>query len=73
MIVLCCRSEINLASVMIKLARLSKWAVNIKKRFFIVNYSINAKGGYDELVELSKKNVGPEKMLEYRCSFRFDK
>ncbi len=33
-----------------------------KKRFFIVNYSINAKGGYDELVELSKKKCGPGKI-----------
>ena len=32
-----------------------------KKRFLIVKYSINAKGGYDELIELSKKNVGQEK------------
>jgi hypothetical protein len=30
-----------------------------KKRFLIVNYNLNAKGGYDELVELSKKKCGP--------------
>ena len=36
-----------------------------KKRFLIVNYTMNAKGGYDELVELSKKKIGPGKMLEY--------
>ena len=32
-----------------------------KKRFLIVKYSLNMKGTYDELVELSKKNVGPGK------------
>ena len=36
-----------------------------KKRFLIVNYTFNAKGGYDELVELSKKKIGPGKMQEY--------
>ena len=36
-----------------------------KKRFLIVNYTMNAKGGYDELVELSKKKIGPGKMQEY--------
>ena len=34
-----------------------------KKRFLIVKYSINAKGGYDELVELSKKKCGQGKIL----------
>ena len=34
-----------------------------KKRFLIVNYTMNAKGGYDELVELSKKKCGPVKVL----------
>ena len=34
-----------------------------KKRFLIVRYSLNAKGGYDELVELSKKKRGPGKRL----------
>ena len=34
-----------------------------KKRFLIVNYTMNAKGGYDELVELSKKKCGPVKGL----------
>ena len=34
-----------------------------KKRFLIVNYTMNAKGGYDELVELSKKKFGPVKVL----------
>ena len=33
-----------------------------KKRFLIVNYTFNAKGGYDELVELSKKNADQEKL-----------
>ena len=35
-----------------------------KKRFLIVNYTMNAKGGYDELVELSKKKCGPVKILK---------
>ena len=35
-----------------------------KKRFLIVKYSINAKGGYDELIELSKKKCGPGKILQ---------
>ena len=34
-----------------------------KKRFLIVNYTMNAKGGYDELGELSKKKCGPVKVL----------
>ena len=34
-----------------------------KKRFLIVNYTMNAKGGYDELVELSNKKCGPVKVL----------
>ena len=36
---------------------------HVKKRFLIVNYTMNAKGGYDELVELSKKKCGPVKVL----------
>ena len=39
-----------------------------KKRFLIVNYSMNVKGGYDELVELSKKKCGPVKILLPRTS-----
>ena len=35
-----------------------------KKRFLIVNYSFNAKGGYDELVELSKKKCGQGKIMK---------
>ena len=35
-----------------------------KKRFLIVNYSLNAKDGYDELVELSKKGIGPGKLAQ---------
>jgi|TARA_A100001011_G_scaffold123941_1_gene130826 hypothetical protein len=35
-----------------------------KKRFLIVNYSFNKKGGYDELVELSKKKCGPGKIMK---------
>tara|TARA_Y100001937_G_C7083410_1_gene314132 strand:- start:123 stop:395 length:273 start_codon:yes stop_codon:yes gene_type:complete len=35
-----------------------------KKRFLIVNYSLNAKGGYDELVELSKKKCGQGKITK---------
>ena len=34
-----------------------------KKRFLIVKYTFNKKGGYDELVELSKKKCGPGKIL----------
>ena len=34
-----------------------------KKRFLIVKYQFNKKGGYDELVELSKKKCGPGKIL----------
>ena len=30
----------------------------------IVKYSLNKKGTYDELVELSKKNVGPGKLAQ---------
>ena len=37
-----------------------------KKRFLIIKYSLNMKGTYDELVELSKKNVGSGK-LEKSC------
>ena len=35
-----------------------------KKRFLIVKYSLNKEGKYDELVELSKKKVGPGKIVE---------
>ena len=35
-----------------------------KKRFLIVKYSINQKGQYDELVELTKKKCGPGKVLQ---------
>jgi len=35
-----------------------------KKRFLIVKYSLNMKGTYDELVELSKKNVGSGKLAQ---------
>ena len=35
-----------------------------KKRFLIVKYSTNQKGGYDELIELSKKKCGPGKKLQ---------
>jgi hypothetical protein len=33
-----------------------------KKRFLIVNYQLNKNGGFDELVELSKKKCGPGKV-----------
>ena len=35
-----------------------------KKRFLIVKYSLNMKGTYDELVELSKKHVGSGKLAQ---------
>ena len=35
-----------------------------KKRFLIIKYSINKEGKYDELVELSKKKIGPGKIVE---------
>ena len=35
-----------------------------KKRFLIVKYSLNKEGKYDELVELSKKKVGPGKIVK---------
>ena len=35
-----------------------------KKRFMIVKYSLNMKGTYDELVELSKKQVGSGKLAQ---------
>ena len=35
-----------------------------KKRFLIVKYSLNKEGKYDELIELSKKKVGPGKIVE---------
>ena len=36
-----------------------------KKRFFCVKYIIKPDKKFDEFVELSKKNIGPGKMLEY--------
>ena len=36
-----------------------------KKRFFCVKYIIKADKKFDEFVELSKKKIGPGKMLEY--------
>ena len=35
-----------------------------KRRFLIVKYSLNKQGTYDELVELSKKNIGPGKITQ---------
>ena len=35
-----------------------------KKRYMIVKYSLNMKGTYDELVELSKKSIGPGKFVQ---------
>ena len=35
-----------------------------KKRFLIVKYNINKQGKYDELVELSKKKIGPGKIAD---------
>ena len=35
-----------------------------KKRYFIVKYNLNKQGTYDELVELSKKNIGPGKITQ---------
>ncbi len=35
-----------------------------KKRYMIVKYSLNKKGTYDELVELSKKNIGQGKLTQ---------
>jgi len=35
-----------------------------KKRFLIIKYSLNMKGTYDELVELSKKNIGSGKLAQ---------
>ena len=35
-----------------------------KKRFLIVKYSLNMKGTYDELVELSKKSLGNGKLAQ---------
>ena len=35
-----------------------------KKRYMIVKYSLNMKGTYDELVELSKKHVGSGKLAQ---------
>ena len=36
-----------------------------KKRFFCVKYIIKPDKQFDEFVELSKKKIGPGKMLEY--------
>ena len=36
-----------------------------KKRFFCVKYIIKPDKKFDEFVELSKKKIGPGKMLEY--------
>tara|TARA_Y100000592_G_scaffold67650_1_gene105109 strand:- start:257 stop:532 length:276 start_codon:yes stop_codon:yes gene_type:complete len=36
-----------------------------KKRFFCVKYVIKKDKKFDEFVELSKKKIGPGKMLEY--------
>ena len=35
-----------------------------KKRFFCVKYMLKADKKFDEFVEMSKKNIGPGKMLE---------
>ena len=35
-----------------------------KKRYLIVKYCLNMKGTYDELVELSKKNLGSGKFAQ---------
>ena len=36
-----------------------------KKRYFCVKYIIKPDRKFDEFVELSKKKIGPGKMLEY--------
>ena len=36
-----------------------------KKRYFCVKYNIKQDKKFDEFVELSKKKIGPGKMLEY--------
>ena len=36
-----------------------------KKRFFCVKYIIKPDKKFDEFVELSKKKIGPGKMLDY--------
>ena len=36
-----------------------------KKRYFCVRYVIKKDKKFDEVVELSKKTIGPGKMLEY--------
>ena len=36
-----------------------------KKRFFCVKYTMKADKKFDELVTLSKKRIGPTKLLEY--------
>ena len=36
-----------------------------KKRYFCVKYNIKPDKKFDELVELSKKKIGPGKMQEY--------
>ena len=35
-----------------------------KRRFLIIKYNINKQGTYDELVELSKKGIGPGKLAQ---------
>ena len=35
-----------------------------KKRYLIVKYSLNMQGTYDELIELSKKNIGQGKLVQ---------
>jgi len=35
-----------------------------KKRYLIVKYSLNMKGTFDELIELSKKNLGSGKLVQ---------
>ncbi len=35
-----------------------------KKRFLIVKYSLTKEGKYDELIERSKKKIGPGKILQ---------
>jgi len=42
-----------------------------KKRFFIVKYVEHPDGKFDEFIELSKKKVGPGKLLS-ESSFRFN-
>ena len=37
-----------------------------KKRFLIIRYTRKPDGKFDELVELSRKKIGPTKMLEFQ-------